>query len=51
MIAVADSTKLGFVAFDQVCDLQGVDVLVTDSEADPRLVEQLVGLGVDVRLA
>ena len=51
VIAVADSTKLGVVAFDQVCDIQRVDILVTDSEAAPRLVEQLVGLGVDVRMA
>jgi len=51
VIAVADSTKLGVVAFDRVCDIQRVDVLVTDAAADPRLVEQLVGLGVDVRLA
>jgi DeoR family transcriptional regulator of aga operon len=50
VIAVADSTKLGVVAFDQVCDIQRVDVLVTDAAAGPRLVQQLVGLGVDVRL-
>lgn len=51
VIAVADSSKLGVVAFDQVCEIRRVDILVTDSAADPRLVEQLVGLGVDVRLA
>ena len=51
VIAVADSTKLGVVAFEQVCDIQRVDILVTDIGADPRLIEHLVGLGVDVRVA
>lgn len=51
VIAVADSSKLGVIAFDQVCEIERVDVLVTDTAADPRLVEQLTSLGVDVRLA
>jgi DeoR/GlpR family transcriptional regulator of sugar metabolism len=48
VIAVADSSKLGLVAFDKVCELQDIDVLITDSGADPRLLEQLRGLGMDV---
>lgn len=51
VIAVADSSKLGVVAFDQVCPIHKVDVLVTDRGADPLLVEQFVGAGVDVQLA
>jgi DeoR/GlpR family transcriptional regulator of sugar metabolism len=51
VIAVADSSKLGAVAFDQVCPIQKIDVLVTDEGADPGLVEQIVGQGVDVQLA
>ena len=50
IIAVADSSKLGVVAFGQVCPIERVDVLVTDGGADPRLVEQFGGLGVDVQL-
>jgi DeoR/GlpR family transcriptional regulator of sugar metabolism len=51
VIAVADSSKLGVVAFDHVCPIQRIDVLVTDEGADPGLVEQIVGQGVDVHLA
>ena len=51
VIAVADSSKLGVVAFSKVCDLSEVDVVVTDADADPRFVEKLVGLGLDVQLA
>jgi DeoR/GlpR family transcriptional regulator of sugar metabolism len=48
VIAVADSTKLGLIAFDKVCELQDIDVLITDRDADPRLLEQFRVLGVDV---
>lgn len=51
IIAVADSSKLGVVAFGQISRLDEIDVLVTDTGADPQMVEQLVELGVDVRLA
>jgi len=50
VIVVADSSKLGVVAFGQVCPTQMVDVLVTDSGADPQILDRLVGLGVDVQL-
>jgi DeoR/GlpR family transcriptional regulator of sugar metabolism len=50
VIAVADSSKLGVVAFDQVCPIQRIDVLVTDRGADPGLLERIAGTGVDVRL-
>jgi DeoR/GlpR family transcriptional regulator of sugar metabolism len=51
VIAVADSSKLGVVAFGQVCEMQRIDVLVTNEGANPQLVEEIVGLGVDVHLA
>jgi DeoR/GlpR family transcriptional regulator of sugar metabolism len=50
VIAVADSSKLGVVAFDQVCPIQKIDVLVTDRGADPVLVERIAHAGVDVQL-
>ena len=37
VIAVADSSKLGVIAFDQVCHVGRIDVLVTDTGADPGL--------------
>ncbi len=51
VIAVADSSKLGVVAFDQVCPIQKINVLVTDHGADPGRLEQIAGTGVDVQLA
>ena len=48
-IAVADYLqKLGVVAFDQVSPIQKINVLVTDPGADPGLLEQIAGAGVDV---
>jgi DeoR/GlpR family transcriptional regulator of sugar metabolism len=49
VIAVADSSKLGRVAFGHVCDLDDIDILLTDAEADHQIVEELRSAGVDVR--
>ena len=49
VIAVADSSKLGRVAFGHVCDLDDIDIVVTDAEADQRIVDELRAAGVDVR--
>jgi DeoR/GlpR family transcriptional regulator of sugar metabolism len=49
VIAVADSSKLGRVAFGHVCDLEDIDIVLTDSEADQQMVEELRAAGVDVR--
>lgn len=49
VIVVADSSKLGRVAFGHVCDLAEVDIVVTDAEADEQIVVELVAAGVDVR--
>jgi DeoR/GlpR family transcriptional regulator of sugar metabolism len=49
VIAVADSSKLGRVAFGHVCNLDDIDILLTDAEADPRIVDELSAAGVDVR--
>lgn len=51
VVAVADSSKLGRVAFGHVCSPADIDVLVTDRTADEALVESLVRAGVDVRTA
>ena len=43
VIAVADSTKLGVVAFDQVCQIQRDRRPGDRRRSRPRLVEQIVG--------
>jgi len=45
---VADSSKLGRSAFAQILPLSKVDILVTDSGADPALVQELTAAGVQV---
>jgi DeoR/GlpR family transcriptional regulator of sugar metabolism len=49
VIAVADSSKLGRVAFGHVCDLDDIDIVLTDAGADPQKVEELRAMGVDIR--
>ena len=51
VVIVADSTKLGRATFARLFAIDRVDVLLTDSRADPRLVQELTDAGVDVRLA
>ncbi len=51
VIVVADSSKLGSVAFGHICPLADVDVLVTDGGADEEVLQALVRAGVDVRTA
>jgi hypothetical protein len=49
VVVVADSSKFGRVAFGHVCDLDDIDIVVTDAEADQQLVDELRTAGVDVR--
>ena len=49
VIAVADSTKLGRVAFGHICDLDDIDILLTDAGANPQTLGELRVAGVDVR--
>ena len=49
VIAVADSSKLGRVAFGHVCDLDEIDILFTDAGADQQRVEEFRAAGVDIR--
>jgi len=49
VIAVADSSKLGRVAFGHVCDLDEIDIVLTDAGADQQRVEELRSMGVDIR--
>jgi DeoR/GlpR family transcriptional regulator of sugar metabolism len=49
VIAVADSSKLGRVAFGHVCDLDDIDIVLTDTGANQQVVDELRNAGVDVR--
>lgn len=48
VVVVADSSKIGRVAFAQICDVDRVHELITDADADPRLVAGLRDAGVEV---
>lgn len=47
-VVLADATKIGRVAFAQICPLERVDVLVTDSEASEEALEPVRNAGVEV---
>jgi len=46
---VADHTKVGTVSFVQMGSIDEVDILITDTAADPEAVELLRQAGVDVQ--
>lgn len=48
VVVVADSSKLGQRAFCTICPAERVDVLITDTDADPDLLARFGDLGVDV---
>lgn len=47
---LADSSKLGRVAFARICPLDAIDMLITDSGANPSVVQDLQRAGVQVQL-
>jgi DeoR family transcriptional regulator of aga operon len=48
VIVVADSSKLGRVAFARICDIERVHELITDARADASVVAALREAGVEV---
>ncbi len=48
IVVVADSSKIGRVAFARICDVRAADELITDRAADPRILAQLAETGVAV---
>jgi DeoR family transcriptional regulator, aga operon transcriptional repressor len=50
-VVCADASKLGQVSLAHVCDLDDIDLLITDGGADPDLLTALRGTGLDVRIA
>lgn len=51
VVVVADSSKLGRNAFAQILPTDSVCQLITDADADPGLVRQLIDAGVEVLMA
>lgn len=50
-VVCADASKLGQVSLAHVCDLDDIDLLITDADADPELVRSLRDTGLTVVLA
>ena len=50
VIALADSSKLGHESFAQVADIDKIDLLITDDEADAEVVTELRAAGLEVLL-
>lgn len=50
VIALADHSKFGVTAMNQVCDLDQIDVLVTDRQTDKNLIGRLRSRGMKVYL-
>jgi DeoR family transcriptional regulator of aga operon len=48
VVAVADSSKLGARAFRKICDIERVDVLVTDANASPAMIAAFTAAGAEV---
>lgn len=50
VVAVCDHTKLESSAFALICPLEDIDLLITDSDADPRVLDRLRSTGLKVQL-
>lgn|ERR1700675_2894359 len=48
VVVVADSSKIGLVAFAQICPIDRVHELITDTAADPALLAELSAAGLEV---
>jgi DeoR/GlpR family transcriptional regulator of sugar metabolism len=48
VIVLCDSSKVGRVAFGHVCDVEEIDIVVTDAIEGDRYVEELTAAGVSV---
>jgi len=48
VIVLADSSKFGRKSFGKIAEMNQIDILVTDQNINPRLVERLESLGIKV---
>jgi DeoR family transcriptional regulator, aga operon transcriptional repressor len=51
VVVVTDSSKLGRVAFAQICPMNAVDELITDAGASPETIRAITDAGVTVTVA
>jgi DeoR/GlpR family transcriptional regulator of sugar metabolism len=51
VIALADSTKFGKVSFINVCEFSDIRMIVTDSDVDPQMLNELKKTGVEFLVA
>ena len=51
VVVVADGSKLGAVAFVRICEIEKIDILVTDRDAPEAELKKLREAGVEVMLA
>ena len=49
-IVLADSSKGGQRAFAHICSCNEIDMIISDSNLDPKIADELREMGVDVRL-
>jgi DeoR family transcriptional regulator of aga operon len=49
-VVLADSSKLGKVAFARICPVTAVDMLITDEDADDAQLAPLRDAGLEVQL-
>jgi DeoR family galactitol utilization operon repressor len=48
VVVLADSSKFGTPSLHRICDIRKVNVIVTDTDVDPEIVQQLEHLGIAV---
>lgn len=48
VIVLADYSKMGVIAMNNVCNLEDMDILVTDSKADSGTMDKLREMGIEV---
>jgi DeoR family transcriptional regulator of aga operon len=50
VVVVADSSKIGRVAFAKICDLPRVDEMITDANADRSILARIAETGIEVSM-
>lgn len=50
-VVVADGSKLGRVALSRLCDVDDIDLLITDASAAPEVVSGLTDAGLQIQVA
>jgi DeoR family transcriptional regulator of aga operon len=48
VVVVADSSKIGSVAFARICGLERIDEMITDTAADPVVASRIAEAGIEV---